>query len=77
MEIHPCVLQDIGPLGPLSKKEKEKIPLYEKTLVISPFGAAAKKRRKFPYVRKHRLSASSGPLPKKGTDIHTDRHNLL
>ena len=24
MEIHPCVLQDIGPLGPLPKKEKEK-----------------------------------------------------
>ena len=23
-EIHPCVLQDIGPLGPLPKKEKEK-----------------------------------------------------
>ena len=24
MEIHPCVLQDIGPLGPLPKKEKKK-----------------------------------------------------
>ena len=23
LEIHPCVLQDIGPLGPLPKKEKE------------------------------------------------------
>ena len=23
-EIHPCVLQDIGPLGPLPKKEKMK-----------------------------------------------------
>ena len=24
MEIHPCVLQDIGPLGPLPKKDKGK-----------------------------------------------------
>ena len=24
MEIHPCVLQDIGPLGPLPKKDREK-----------------------------------------------------
>ena len=24
MEIHPCVLQDIGPLGPLPKKEKDR-----------------------------------------------------
>ena len=24
LEIHPCVLQDIGPLGPLPKKETEK-----------------------------------------------------
>ena len=24
LEIHPCVLQDIGPLGPLPKKEKIK-----------------------------------------------------
>jgi len=23
-EIHPCVLQDIGPLGPLPKKRKKK-----------------------------------------------------
>ena len=23
-EIHPCVLQDIGPLGPLPKKEERK-----------------------------------------------------
>ena len=23
-EIHPCVLQDIGPLGPLPKKKKKK-----------------------------------------------------
>ena len=23
MEIHPCVLQDIGPLGPLPKKDQE------------------------------------------------------
>ena len=23
-KIHPCVLQDIGPLGPLPKKRKEK-----------------------------------------------------
>ena len=23
LEIHPCVLQDIGPLGPLPKKEKK------------------------------------------------------
>ena len=22
LEIHPCVLQDIGPLGPLPKKER-------------------------------------------------------
>ena len=24
LEIHPCVLQDIGPLGPLPKKEKRR-----------------------------------------------------
>ena len=24
MEIHPCVLQDIGPLGPLPKKKERK-----------------------------------------------------
>ena len=24
MAIHPCVLQDIGPLGPLPKKEEKK-----------------------------------------------------
>ena len=24
LEIHPCVLQDIGPLGPLPKKERKK-----------------------------------------------------
>ena len=25
LEIPPCVLQDIGPLGPLPKKDKEEI----------------------------------------------------
>merc|ERR1712105_209919 len=29
-EIHPCVLQDIGPLGPLPKKEKKKAKETEK-----------------------------------------------
>ena len=24
LEIHPCVLQDIGPLGPLPKKERKR-----------------------------------------------------
>ena len=30
MEIHPCVLQDIGPLGPLPKKDKSKMKGLER-----------------------------------------------
>ena len=37
MEIHPCVLQDISPLGPLSKKEtSEKMMFHESRLCLFP-----------------------------------------
>ena len=31
-EIHPCVLQDIGPFGPLPKKEKFPLCVKAKTI---------------------------------------------
>ena len=35
MEIPPCVLQDIGPLGPLPKKERDRVGRPQK--FIGPF----------------------------------------
>ena len=47
LEIHPCVLQDIGPLGPLPKKlnsellEKFKVELFKTEFLLGlPFGDA-------------------------------------
>ena len=38
MEIHPCVLQDIGPLGPLPKKGRNKniVSIAQKITIWEP-----------------------------------------
>ena len=44
-EIHPCVLQDIGPLGPLPKKEKKILAKrnYSETVILLGWAGAVRR----------------------------------